>query len=176
MENEKSDVTKKICKYCKSSIAKGAIVCPVCHKKIGMGLVGKIVAGFFGFVVLMGVIGSMSGNHADTSTSTTASSSSAVGSGGSVNQGDNGVLRISGTGDIVVLRTKAYMDEYVHDAVNKDTMGMAQMVYADEGFFVSNGTKVLVIDSAIGAREVRILEGKQIAQSGWVPMEFVQTQ
>jgi hypothetical protein len=58
-----ADSAKKTCKYCTSSIPKAAIVCPVCHKKIGMGWIGKIVAGFFGFVVLMSVIGGAFGSH-----------------------------------------------------------------------------------------------------------------
>ena len=71
------------------------------------------------------------------------------------------------------MRTKQGLDDYTKAAVNNDTMGMAQMIYDGEGFLASDGTKVLVIDSGLGTRQVRILDGKFIGQSGWVPMEFV---
>jgi len=71
------------------------------------------------------------------------------------------------------MRTKEAFDAYIKAATNNDTLGMAQLIYADEGFLVPDGTKVLVIDSGLGSHEVRILDGKFIAQSGWVPMEFV---
>lgn len=75
--------------------------------------------------------------------------------------------------ETVVLRTKELLDEYIKAAVNKDTYGMATIIYNDGGFFVPNGTKVLVIDSTVGSRQVRILEGEHLAESGWVPKEFV---
>jgi hypothetical protein len=46
----------KICKYCKSEIAKDAKICPNCRKK-QKGSVGKIIIGVIVVLVLIGIIG-----------------------------------------------------------------------------------------------------------------------
>ena len=168
MENAQPVKQTKICKYCKSEIPKDAKICPHCRKRVALGMGGKIVAGFFGFIVLMIVISSISGGGSSSTSSTSGTSASAT-----VNQGQNGYLHISDGQAISVMRTKQGLDDYTKAAVNKDTMGMAQMIYDGEGFLAPDGTKVLVIDSGLGTRQVRILDGKFVGQSGWVPMEFV---
>lgn len=165
MENTQPVKQTKICKYCKSEIPKDAKICPHCRKRVALGMGGKIIAGFFGFIVLVLVISSVSGGGSNSSTPSAVSSS--------VNQGQNGYLHISDGQSISVVRTKQGLDDYTKAAVNNDTLGMAQMIYDGEGFLAPDDTKVLVIDSGLGTREVRILDGKFIGQSGWVPMEFV---
>lgn len=56
----------KICKYCKSEVPKDAKICPHCRKRLAMGMVGKVIAGFFGFVILMSVIGGITGSSQPT--------------------------------------------------------------------------------------------------------------
>ena len=114
------------------------------------------------------VISSISSGGSDSSASSGTSAAEST-----VNRGQNGYLHIADGQSVSVLRTKEGFDAYIKAAVNNDTMGMAQMIYDDEGFLAPDGTKVLVIDSDIGSRQVRILAGKFIGQSGWVPMEFV---
>jgi hypothetical protein len=64
--------------------------------------------------------------------------------------------------------------EKMIDAYNKgDKYGTGELALSGRTFFVKNNTKVLVIDSSVNYREVRILEGDQTGKAGWCPQEFV---
>lgn len=90
-----------------------------------------------------------------------------------VSVGKEGFLRVEGQNEVLVATSKENFGKLIKATVAKDTIGMAQMVQSGEAFFVDNGTKVLVIGSAVGSREIRILEGQHATRSGWVPVEFV---
>lgn len=92
---------------------------------------------------------------------------------GKVSVGNEGFLRLEGQNEILVATSKENFKKLIKASVAKDTIGMAQMVQSGEVFFVDSGTKVLVIGSAFGSKEIRILEGKSATRSGWVPLEFV---
>ncbi len=86
--------------------------------------------------------------------------------------GEEGRLDIGGS-KILVATTKANFDESIKLSVAKDNMGLANLALSGGAFLVDSGTKVHVIDMMTGARQVRIMDGQFIGQSGWVPMEFV---
>lgn len=95
--------------------------------------------------------------------------------------GQEGFLRLGGNStkpdDVVLLASsKDEFSQLSKAAIAKDTMGILEL----KGVFgVSSGTKVLVIESGVGIRKVRILSGvravdnDKIGLAGWVPMEFV---
>lgn len=168
----KSTDGKTLCPHCRSEVDPKASRCPKCQGKIYQWTLGKkLLVGLILLIAVPTIINIGSGSSSSSSSSASTSQPS-----DRVSQGQNGYVRISGSDSVAVLRTKELMDEYVKAAVNKDTYGMAQLLLGGGGFFVSNDTKVLVIDSSIGARQIRILEGKFVGQSGWVPMEFVHSQ
>jgi RNA polymerase subunit RPABC4/transcription elongation factor Spt4 len=178
--NKDNSPKVKLCPHCKQEVDPKASRCPHCQGKIYQWTLGKkIVAGFIGFIVLITIISSVSGSgSSSTSTATNTGSSSPSATSSHVKIGDNAYLRLPGaaTGDITVLTSKAALDDFTKAAVNKDTYGMAELVENGEGFFVPQGTKILVIDGSFTASQVRILEGTQIGKSGWVPFEFVSAQ
>lgn len=125
----------------------------------------KLIAGMallFLFILVISV--SDSGD-----TASTASSTPKV----SVSRGSEGYLR-SSTADIAVMRTPEILNEFVKAAVTKDVYGQNDILLNDSNsFFVPAGTKVLVTDKTMTTVKVRILEGKRIGETGWVPTEFV---
>lgn len=90
-----------------------------------------------------------------------------------IKTGQEGILEISGQGEVLVATTKENLGKIVHTATVKDDLGIAQMVLAGQAYLVDKGTKVLVIDTTLTASQIRILEGEEIGSSGWVPEEFV---
>ena len=92
-----------------------------------------------------------------------------------VGVGDEGYVKSSsGTANKTLIATsEANFDALVKASVANDTIGIAQLVLEGRLFAVEDGTKVLVIDSTVGARQVRILEGELFGETGWLPMEFV---
>jgi hypothetical protein len=90
-----------------------------------------------------------------------------------VGVGKEGYLKVSKQTQILVASSKETEDRLVKLSVAQDTLGIAKMVLSGEAFFVDVGTKVLVIDSTFALREIRILEGKSMGDSGWVPFEFI---
>lgn len=64
-------------------------------------------------------------------------------------------------------------DEIVKADLANDRMGHAKLVMAGRAFLVDDGTRVLVIDREMFKREVRVLEGPTIGQSGWIYEEDI---
>jgi hypothetical protein len=172
------EATKK-CKYCKSEIPKDAQICPHCRKRVAMGTGGKIVAGIFGFVVLVAVIGSVAGSNSSSSSSPGSSSQTAPAptpTEASLAVGDTGYLYEGGslTQKIEVSTTKDNMGQLIQLAIADDTLGMAKMVLDGQAFIADPGTQVRVIDISFpDAYEVRIMSGQNYSQSGWLPGEFI---
>lgn len=92
-----------------------------------------------------------------------------------VRVGEEGYLRVSGE-IVTVARTKEAYDDFTQSMYAKDTYGMAKLVADGKAFNVPVGTKVLVIDQAVGDRKVRILEGSHTNEDGWVVKEFISKQ
>ena len=69
------------------------------------------------------------------------------------------------------------MDALMKAITRNDSYGVFDLVLAGKIFMVDEGTKVRVIDRGgfLGVSEVqvRILEGKMVGRSGWLPYEFV---
>jgi len=79
-----------------------------------------------------------------------------------------------GGDDLVILGVSREAQEKVDKALYaKDTIGIAQLLANGEAFAVDICTKAKIIDSAVGLREVRILEGENMGKSGWIPYEWV---
>jgi hypothetical protein len=77
------------------------------------------------------------------------------------------------SGQAILGISKEAQDKITKASVAKDNVGLAQLVLTGEAFMVNNCTKVKVIDSAMFLRQVRILEGEQFGEAGWLPYEWV---
>lgn len=98
------------------------------------------------------------------------------------NLGDQGYLRLPDVQDssqVILLSpdNDVIFDKLYKALTAKDTIGLLEL--ADYGVFgVSNGSKILVIDRAVGTTKVRIVEGvnpvddDKVGMSGWVPSEW----
>lgn len=89
-----------------------------------------------------------------------------------VSVGEEGYIKVSSPKTILA-NTKTDLDALTKIYLANDTEGIAEFLVGGQGFAVSNGTKVLVIDTAYGVRRVRVLEGDQANKTGWLPMEYV---
>ena len=89
--------------------------------------------------------------------------------------GDEAYLRTSTstTGTVLVATTRENLKQIVKSSIAGDTVGLMNTVRYNQAFLVNEGTKVKIIDSEVGVRQIRILEGDKIDQSAWVPMEFI---
>jgi hypothetical protein len=170
--NKDNSPKVKVCPHCKQEVDPKATRCPHCQGKIPQWTLGKkIAAGIILFIFACVLVSSISGDSNSSSSSTT----STVAPTSSVKTGSNGYLRLPNNpdGKIFVATSKSALDEFAKDSVNKDTLGMAQLVENGGGYLVPQGTKVLVIDGTVATSEVRILEGDHIGAAVWVPYEFV---
>jgi hypothetical protein len=86
--------------------------------------------------------------------------------------GDKGIL-YNGKDEIPVAVTKEVFDQVIHMSTSKDTLGYTELIIAGLVFHVNSGTQVLIIDSEVVAKQVRILDGEYMGASGWVPVEWV---
>jgi len=89
-----------------------------------------------------------------------------------VSVGEEGYIKVSSPKTILA-NTKTDLDGLTKIYLANDTEGIAEFLVGGQGFAVSNGTKVLLIDTAYGVRRVRVLEGDQVSKTGWLPMEYV---
>ncbi len=157
---------KKLCPKCKSEVDPKATRCPHCRSKIFVWTLGKkIIAGFVSFIVLLMLIGSVSGSSSSSSSTSNAPVNN-------VAVGDTAYLR-SSADPILVPITKELFDRTMQLAVAQDTTGIAQLVLNGEVLSVKNGTQVKVIGEGFSSSEVRIMSGSHIGESGFVPNEFV---
>lgn len=88
--------------------------------------------------------------------------------------GEEGVLD-SGEGDggVLVSATKEAWEQFRKAVIAKDKVGFYALYLSKQVFSVPKGTRVLVIDRALSAREVRIMEGEHTWKSGWVHEKWV---
>lgn len=101
-----------------------------------------------------------------------------------VRVGDEAYLRLSSTTDpeqiiLLAINSENAFDQLIKALLANDTQGIIELVEQGKVFGVSNGTRVFVIDSGIGKRKVRILQGlrpvdqDKIGRTGWVVKEQV---
>lgn len=64
-------------------------------------------------------------------------------------------------------------DEFVTAAIANDSHGITDLIAAGKVFTVPSNTKILIIERPVGKAKVRILEGKNTGDSGWVPKEWI---
>ena len=164
----------KPCPHCKTEVNAKATRCPHCHGKIfRLTKVSKISLGIIGFVIIIFIIGGSGGTTETTNTpAVTASQTPEI--------GEEGYLRLPGITDpeqvICLGETEEDYDQINKALIAKDFIGLMEIPGA---FCVSNGTKVLVIDSAVFKRRVRILEdvrevdSDKILMSGWTASDWV---
>ena len=74
---------------------------------------------------------------------------------------------------IALAITKNSFDEFVNAAIANDSHGITNLIAAGKVFTVPSNTKILIVESSVGKAKVRILEGKNIGESGWVPKEWI---
>ncbi len=99
----------------------------------------------------------------------------------SVGIGDDGVLRSSDdpSGIVFLATTPDALVELTKTIIAKDAVGLLQLSIEGIAFGVTNGTRIKVIDSEVGTRRVRIIQGvnpvdqDKVGRSGWVPREWV---
>ncbi len=89
-----------------------------------------------------------------------------------VSVGEEGYINAPSPKAVIAL-TKEGFSEITKIFLANDMMGVGDFLLSGKGFAVTKGTKVLVIESAVGSRKVRILEGDQIGNAGWIAMEWV---
>ena len=89
--------------------------------------------------------------------------------------GDDAVLDADGE-KIVVCRDAKTLDRVMELAVAGDTLGIAQLAFAERIFLVPTGTPVKLIGYPnAGAAEVRITSGDFVASGGMVSSDFVKS-
>jgi len=90
------------------------------------------------------------------------------------NVGDGSYLRLPDSDAEVVLAVDLdAFDEFVKASVATDKYGIAELMLAGRIFSVASGTRVLVIETKLFKNRVRIVEGPETGQAGWVPFEWV---
>jgi hypothetical protein len=86
--------------------------------------------------------------------------------------GEQGVL-YNGSSQIPVAATRDVLDQVIHMSTANDTLGYAELVGAGLVIRVDSETDVLILDSTSLYKQVRILEGEYVGESGWIPSEWV---
>lgn len=167
MNREKENKKTKQCSHCKSEIDVLATKCPQCQSDLRSWPMRHLFLLLMGVIIIVTIlaVGQSFYNRIEDKSGFN-----------SVSRGEEGFLRVAGQKEILVASTKESLDRLVNAAVSKDNYGMGEMVLSGEAFFVDTGIKVLVIESGLTSKRIRILEGKKTGYSGWVPSEFVSLQ
>lgn len=128
-----------------------------------LGLIA--VGGFIVLLFIVAIFGGSSGSSSPAVAQPVAVSTK-------VAVGEEGYIKFP-SANITIATTQEGFKQIVKSSIANDDRGIAELIYSKNAFLVANGTKVLVIDSAVGARKIRILEGDKINETGWTAMEFI---
>lgn len=85
-----------------------------------------------------------------------------------INIGQEGFLKFP-----ELASSKENLDKFTKALNAHDTNEIKQMILAGEVLSADTGARVLVIGSSLSARQIRILEGENTGNSGWVFTEFI---
>jgi len=190
-----STIICHICKIHPSSVrclSCGRMVCDAClvggqctvcnargvhwsRKPIRISPAGWTGIGCGGFIVLIFLIFLIGSSTSPTSNATQDSSDTSGRSSTGHSIGDCGTLDM-GEPTVWLARTLEATDKLTKACIAKDTYGISNLMLTNQVFTVPRGTRVKIIDQKTFIRQVRILEGEHIAESGWVAFEFVRTE
>lgn len=81
--------------------------------------------------------------------------------------GEKGYVQGGGHAVPVAL-TEADLDAWTKAQAANDDHGQKNLLLRAKIFSVDNGTKILVIDTAMFNRKIRVLEGEEKGMAGWV--------
>lgn len=88
--------------------------------------------------------------------------------------GDEGFLYANGIKDRVPIAiSNEAVDELVNALMAEDMYGVAELYLNGKIFDVNQFTKAKIIDTSLSTTKVRILEGKSVGRSGWIPYEWI---
>ncbi len=87
--------------------------------------------------------------------------------------GEKGYVSLGKPGFVPVAGSGEYFDRSIKLSNAGDTMGIQQMLLAEQLILVESGTQILVIDLNFIGTEVRILSGKYQGRSGFVSNDFL---
>ncbi len=98
-----------------------------------------------------------------------------VGSGTSdYSVGDNVRIYESGLTTVTVAVDGDAFDALTSAAVANDAVGYENVLLSGRAFTVPNGTRALVLDKGFTKTKVRVMEGANAGQAGYVPREWVE--
>jgi hypothetical protein len=161
-------VAKKKCPHCAMPIPRVASICPHCMKRLGWTTGAKVKVGLavIGSVLFLALYGSFVSNKNVNRHSSSISDST------SMSVGEKGRL-FSGAELVPVPVSKEVLKEWTKARRINDEYGQLDLVA--EGLILTPeaGTRVLIIDTDLFIKKVRILEGKYQGGSGWVPDEYI---
>lgn len=95
---------------------------------------------------------------------------------GHVSPGEIGYLRIDSSDSVAYAGvTSDFYDQFMNAARAKNSVEMATLLIAGKAFSLRPDTVVTVITSGFSLSQVRVMEGKNQGETGWLPPQFIHT-
>ena len=131
----------------------------------------EMIIALIAVVIFIIVLTSIGGGNNKTS-STTGNRKLSIGEEGIINFRED-KSDCSGEDTVVLGVTKEAQDKVGKALLAEDYIGIRNLLLSGEAFGVNICTKAKVIDSDLGIRQVRILEGENFGNAGWLPYEWI---